>query len=140
MIQCKGEKMKHSLLTAVFASGLLMGCSSSEMDSLAVEQEKQAKELSELKEDVSILRKEIQLTKKQSVNTVDVVNQLNANQQKLIVQAQADQVSDTYTVKEQDTLYRIAKAHDTTVDALLKLNPHVNSPEKLLIGEKLSLK
>jgi LysM repeat protein len=46
--------------------------------------------------------------------------------------------SGTYTVEKDDTLSSIAKDHDTTVAALVKLNG-LKDPNKLAIGQKLKL-
>src|SRR5690349_12211816 len=43
-----------------------------------------------------------------------------------------------YGVKRGDTLAEIAKAHDTTVDELLELNPALKAnPNKLRIGQEI---
>lgn len=44
----------------------------------------------------------------------------------------------TYTVKRGDTLYRIAREHSTTADALAKLNG-IKDPGALSVGQKLTL-
>ncbi|MCM2674109.1 N-acetylmuramoyl-L-alanine amidase [Alkalicoccobacillus plakortidis] len=44
----------------------------------------------------------------------------------------------TYTVKSGDTLTSIAKAHNTTVDALKKANPSIN-PDEIQVGQILNL-
>ena len=42
----------------------------------------------------------------------------------------------TYTIKSGDTLSQIAKAHNTTVENLVKLNK-ISNPENIKIGQKL---
>lgn len=42
----------------------------------------------------------------------------------------------TYTVKAGDTLYKIAKAHNTTVNELVKLN-NLQNPNLIIVGQKL---
>ncbi|KAI4283148.1 MAG: hypothetical protein L6R38_002371 [Xanthoria sp. 2 TBL-2021] len=44
----------------------------------------------------------------------------------------------TYTIKKGDTLYEIAKAHNTTVEAIEKANPGIN-PKTLQIGQVIQL-
>ncbi|KAI4089486.1 MAG: hypothetical protein LQ339_008547 [Xanthoria mediterranea] len=44
----------------------------------------------------------------------------------------------TYTIKKGDTLYEIAKAHHTTVEAIEKANPGIN-PKTLQIGQVIQL-
>lgn len=44
----------------------------------------------------------------------------------------------TYTVQKGDTLTRIARSHDTTVDALAKLNA-LKDPDKIRVGQQLQV-
>ncbi|KAL8786271.1 MAG: hypothetical protein Q9213_002866 [Squamulea squamosa] len=44
----------------------------------------------------------------------------------------------TYTIKSGDTLYEIAKAHHTTVEAIEKANPGIN-PKNLQVGQVIRL-
>jgi len=44
-----------------------------------------------------------------------------------------------YTVKPGDNLTKIAKANNTTVDAIMKANPQITDPNKIMAGGKLSL-
>ncbi len=44
-----------------------------------------------------------------------------------------------YTVQPYDTLWNIAKMHNTTVDMILKMNPTIESPDVLDVGQKLLL-
>lgn len=48
-------------------------------------------------------------------------------------------MADTYTVKKGDTLWGISRAHDTTVDALVKLN-NIKDPNYIVVGQVLKLK
>ncbi|NLM96159.1 MAG: LysM peptidoglycan-binding domain-containing protein [Halanaerobiaceae bacterium] len=41
-----------------------------------------------------------------------------------------------YTIKPGDTLYRIAREYNTTVDAILNINPGIN-PQNLIIGSMI---
>ena len=41
-----------------------------------------------------------------------------------------------YTIKTGDTLYRIAREYNTTVDAILNINPGIN-PQNLIIGSMI---
>ncbi|MFJ7682325.1 C40 family peptidase [Peribacillus butanolivorans] len=47
--------------------------------------------------------------------------------------------SKTYTVKSGDTLDKIAKAHNTTVNSLLSLNPSISNANTLHIGQSIKL-
>jgi murein DD-endopeptidase MepM/ murein hydrolase activator NlpD len=44
-----------------------------------------------------------------------------------------------YTIKRGDTLYGIAKANNTTIDKLLKLNPSIKNPNLIYAGNTLNL-
>lgn len=47
--------------------------------------------------------------------------------------------SSTYTIKSGDTLSGIARANNTTIDALLKLNPSITNPNLIYAGGHLNL-
>lgn len=53
--------------------------------------------------------------------------------------SRAPQPGQTYIVKRGDTLRKIAARFDTTVDVLLKLNPSIKDPNKIYVGQKLTL-
>lgn len=40
-----------------------------------------------------------------------------------------------YTVKQGDTLYKLAKTYNTTVEAILAINPDIKDPNKIQIGQ-----
>jgi LysM repeat protein len=44
-----------------------------------------------------------------------------------------------YMVKAGDTLFAIALAHHTTVDAIVKANPHITNPNLIFVGETLNI-
>ncbi len=44
-----------------------------------------------------------------------------------------------YTIKPGDNLTKIAKANNTTVDAIMKANPQITDPNKIMAGGKLTL-
>jgi 2',3'-cyclic-nucleotide 2'-phosphodiesterase/3'-nucleotidase len=45
----------------------------------------------------------------------------------------------TYVVKKGDTLYAIALAHGTSVKKILAANPAIKDPQKLRIGQKITI-
>ena len=47
--------------------------------------------------------------------------------------------SKTYTVKSGDTLDKIAKAHNTTVNSLLSLNPSISNANTIHTGQSIKL-
>lgn len=44
-----------------------------------------------------------------------------------------------YRVKPGDTLFAIALAHHTTVDAIVNANPHITNPNLIFVGETLNI-
>lgn len=44
-----------------------------------------------------------------------------------------------YTVKKDDTLYKIASKHNTTVDAIVKINPIIKNPNLINVGWVLEI-
>jgi len=47
--------------------------------------------------------------------------------------------TNSYTIVKGDTLGGIAKAHNTTVDELMKLNPNIKNPNLIYTGGSLTL-
>lgn len=45
----------------------------------------------------------------------------------------------SYTVVAGDTLSKIAASRGTTVDALLRLNPAITNPDRILVGQTLNV-
>lgn len=44
-----------------------------------------------------------------------------------------------YTVQKGDTMYKIAKHHNITLDQLLKLNPDIKNPDQIMPGMKVKI-
>ena len=44
-----------------------------------------------------------------------------------------------YTVRRGDTLWGIANAHGVTLTALLKANPQIKNPNRIMVGEQVTL-
>jgi len=53
--------------------------------------------------------------------------------------ATAAPASSGYTIQKGDTLTKIAKANNTTVDAIMKANPQITDPNKIAAGASLNL-
>ena len=45
----------------------------------------------------------------------------------------------SYVVKSGDTLGAIANRHDTTVSAILAANPQIKNPNKISIGDEVTI-
>ncbi len=55
-------------------------------------------------------------------------------------QQQVEQADKFYTIKQDDTLYSISVEFGLTVDELLQLNPKIENPRRLLIGQIINIK
>lgn len=79
--------------------------------------------------------------------TVETLKQMNHLTSDLIFPGQILKVNekkvnekeDTYVVKAGDTLSKIAKQFNTTVDALLKMNPEISNPNFIKVGQTIRL-
>lgn len=47
--------------------------------------------------------------------------------------------SEFHTVKSGDAMWKIAKAHGMTLDALIKLNPEIKNPNRIFIGQLIKI-
>lgn len=47
---------------------------------------------------------------------------------------------DTYTVKKGDTMYAIAKAHGIALEQLIAINPQIENPSLIFVGQIINLK
>ena len=45
-----------------------------------------------------------------------------------------------HTVRKGDSLWALARAYDTTVDALIALNPSIRNPNLILVGQKVRVR
>ncbi|WP_038150228.1 LysM peptidoglycan-binding domain-containing protein [Vibrio litoralis] len=123
------SNQKIITLTMLASALVLSGCASN--DEVIEQQNQQAEKLSSLQAD-------LQAQKESNQQLADKVDQLAMDQDE-IKQGMQDK-SSAYVIKENDTLYRIAKEHDMTVDQLQQLNPEIKNPKSLLIGQTIKLK
>ncbi|AZL84872.1 LysM peptidoglycan-binding domain-containing protein [Aliivibrio salmonicida] len=136
--------MKHKkniILAASLMSALVLtGCASN--DELIAQQKNQTDQISALESKVSSLESELQKQQSEGKEISQTVRQLSVKQDELNAQAQqqADEAVMYYTLKQDDTLYSIAKDQGIALDDLLQLNPQIKNPKRLLIGDVINIK
>ncbi|MBB1315664.1 MULTISPECIES: LysM peptidoglycan-binding domain-containing protein [Aliivibrio] len=136
--------MKHKkniILAASLMSALVLtGCASN--DELIAQQKNQTDQISALESKVSTLESELQKQQSEGKEISQTVRQLSVKQDELNAQAQqqADEAVMYYTLKQDDTLYSIAKDQGIALDDLLQLNPQIKNPKRLLIGDVINIK
>ena len=141
------KQKKIILLASLMSSLVLTGCASN--DELIAQQKNQTEQMSALESKVSTLEtqvttleSELQKQKETDSELYQTVRKLDAAQGELKAQAQqdADEAIMYYTIKQDDTLYSIAKEQGIALDDLLQLNPQIENPIRLLIGDVLNIK
>ncbi|WP_086983753.1 LysM peptidoglycan-binding domain-containing protein [Vibrio aphrogenes] len=115
-------------LTALVSAVALSGCASN--DELIEQQSQQAEQL-------STLQSNLQAQQEATQQLADKVNQLASDQDAM--QQKMAESNNTYVIKENDTLYRIAQENGMSLDELLQLNADIKNPNSLLIGQKINL-
>ena len=132
---------KNIILAASLMSALVLtGCASN--DELIAQQKNQTDQISALESKVSTLESELQKQQSEGKEISQTVRQLSVKQDELNAQAQqqADEAVMYYTLKQDDTLYSIAKDQGIALDDLLQLNPQIKNPKRLLIGDVINIK
>lgn len=114
---------------AALTIGVLSGCASNDE---MVEQQHQNTE------QIEVLKSQLQEQDQKSTMTWEAVAQLQADQE--VLKNQAEQAKSKYTVKENDTLFSIAKEHGIALDDLIQLNSQIKSPNRITIGQEINLK
>ncbi|MBD1573347.1 LysM peptidoglycan-binding domain-containing protein [Vibrio sp. S17_S38] len=122
-------KIISKLAFTALSIGILAGCASN--DEMTEQQNKNT-------EQIQALQSQLQQQQDQSDMTAQSVAQLQADQEAL--KKQSEDAAKVYTVKENDTLWSIAKAHDMSLDDLLQLNENIKNKNKITIGEILNIK
>ncbi|WP_242510614.1 LysM peptidoglycan-binding domain-containing protein [Aliivibrio finisterrensis] len=129
------------------SSLVLTGCASN--DELIAQQKNQTEQMSVLESKVSTLESqvgtleaELQKQKETDSEIYQTVRKLDVAQGELKaqVQQQADKAVMYYTIKQDDTLYSIAREQGIALEDLLQLNPKIANPKRLLIGDVLNIK
>ncbi|KAB2824666.1 LysM peptidoglycan-binding domain-containing protein [Aliivibrio finisterrensis] len=141
------QKKNIILLASLMSSLVLTGCASN--DELIAQQKNQTEQMSALESKVSTLESqvgtleaELQKQKETDSEIYQTVRTLDAVQGELKAQAQqqADEAVMYYTIKQDDTLYSIAKEQGIALADLLQLNPKIDNPKRLLIGDVINIK
>ncbi|MUK50921.1 LysM peptidoglycan-binding domain-containing protein [Aliivibrio fischeri] len=134
------QKKSIILVASLMSSLVLTGCASN--DELIGQQKQHAEQINTLESTVSTLENELQAQKETDKDIYQEVNKLNTEQGKLKQQAQqqVEQADKFYTIKQDDTLYSISVEFGLTVDELLQLNPKIENPRRLLIGQIINIK
>ncbi|OCH06813.1 peptigoglycan-binding protein LysM [Aliivibrio fischeri] len=141
------QKKSIILVASLMSSLVLTGCASN--DELIGQQKQHAEQINTLESTVSTLESrvttlesELQAQKETDKDIYQEVNKLNTEQGKLKQQAQqqVEQADKFYTIKQDDTLYSISVEFGLTVDKLLQLNPKIENPRRLLIGQIINIK
>ncbi|MUI53253.1 LysM peptidoglycan-binding domain-containing protein [Aliivibrio fischeri] len=141
------QKKNIILVASLMSSLVLTGCASN--DELIGQQKQHAEKINTLESTVSTLESrvttlenELQAQKETDKDIYQAVNKLDTEQGKLKEQAQqqVEQVDKFYTIKQDDTLYSISVEFGLTVDELLQLNPKIENPRRLLIGQIINIK
>jgi LysM repeat protein len=144
----------------LFALASCSGASEEEMTRLKAETEALAEELGELRRESEILNKALTNVYREKDTIVDRINSLSGDggpPQNLAgmpiyptitgtiaedgsvmgpVEEPAPPVKKTYKVKKGDTLSQIAGAYDTTVQALITLNPFLERRTQNMVWEE----
>ncbi|MUJ38040.1 LysM peptidoglycan-binding domain-containing protein [Aliivibrio fischeri] len=141
------QKKNIILVASLMSSLVLTGCASN--DELIGQQKQHAEKINTLESTVSTLESrvttlenELQAQKETDKDIYQAVNKLDTEQGKLKEQAQqqVEQVDKFYTIKQDDTLYSISVEFGLTVDELFQLNPKIENPRRLLIGQIINIK
>ncbi|MDN3700121.1 LysM domain-containing protein [Vibrio artabrorum] len=126
--------LKSIALSITTLSALAMsGCASN--DDLIAAQEKQQQQITQLESQIEKVEQKTQKQERAIQMANQQTNKLLTDQAK-----EKEQKSMRYVVKENDTLYSIAKEHRMGVDALTQLNPQLSNPNLLLIGSTINVK
>ncbi|PMH44579.1 hypothetical protein BCU68_03515 [Vibrio sp. 10N.286.49.B3] len=125
-------KKTKCLLIAVSALAL-SGCAT--QYELAQQQKKNDQKITELESKVDAIKSESQGTDEEMAKAI---SQLQSEQSQLVLQTNS--VNKSYAIKENDTLYSIAQVNNMPLDELLALNPQIDDPRELLIGQIINIK
>ena len=130
------NKKQIMMATALVSTLALSGCASN--DEIIEQQKQQAEQINTLDSKVNTLESELQRQQNADRNISQAVSQLHTKQNNL--NQQVEQTAKIYSIKQNDTLSSVAKENGMSLEALLQLNPQIEKPNSLLIGQMINIK
>ena len=130
------NKKQIMMATALVSTLALSGCESN--DEIIEQQKQQAEQINTLDSKVNTLESELQRQQNADRNISQAVSQLHAEQNNL--STQVEQTAKIYSIKQNDTLSSVAKDNGMDLEELLQLNPQIEKPNSLLIGQMVNIK
>ena len=130
------NKKQIMMATALVSTQALSGCASN--DDIIEQQKQQAEQINTLDSKVNTLESELQRQQNADRNISQAVSQLHAEQNNL--STQVEQTAKIYSIKQNDTLSSVAKDNGMDLEELLQLNPQIEKPNSLLIGQMVNIK
>ena len=130
------NKKQIMMATALVSTLALSGCESN--DEIIEQQKQQAEQINTLDSKVNTLESELQRQQNADRNISQAVSQLHTKQNNL--SQQMEQAAKIYSIKQNDTLYSVAKDNGMELEELLQLNPQIEKPNSLLIGQMINIK
>ena len=130
------NKKQIMMATALVSTLALSGCASN--DEIIEQQKQQAEQINTLDSKVNTLESELQRQQNADRNISQAVSQLHTKQNNL--NQQVEQTAKIYSIKQNDTLSSVAEEYGMSLEALLQLNPQIEKPNYLLIGQMINIK
>ena len=130
------NKKQIMMATALVSTLALSGCASN--DEIIEQQKQQAEQINTLDSKVNTLESELQRQQNADRNISQAVSQLHTKQNNL--STQVEQTAKMYSIKQNDTLSSVAKDNGMDLEELLQLNPQIEKPNSLLIGQMINIK
>ncbi len=130
------NKKQIMMATALVSTLALSGCASN--GEIIEQQKQQAEQINTLDLKVNTLESELQRQQNADRNISQAVSQLHTKQNNL--NQQVEQTAKIYSIKQNDTLSSVARENGMSLEALLQLNPQIEKPNSLLIGQMINVK
>ena len=130
------NKKQIMMATALVSTLTLSGCASN--GEIIEQQKQQAEQINTLDSKVNTLESQLQRQQNADKQVSQAVSQLHTKQNNL--SQQVEQAAKIYSIKQNDTLYSVARENGMSLEALLQLNPQIEKPNSLLIGQMINIK